>query len=143
MIGLWLCVLVVGCDESQTPAAPAEKSETQKRLEAERSLLSNDEKLWPELAKRLVEAISVRDGILGVQSRSDSYFLPANSPWVIKCGGGLSIVFGNSISGDQSGTENDIQVYLLSTYIDSEICSRIGPRLAKGLIGHLKREQQP
>ena len=69
-----------------------------------------------ELERRVSEAVRAQDGIViihdPVTGRSMSQVLSPNTPWVLSCGVGISIVFGSSISGDASSISNDVEVRL-------------------------------
>ena len=94
---LTFCLFVCACDRSDPP-----ESEESKRLTADTILLKDTAKAAPELAQRLGSRVSAKDGTLIIHPEStgeyDSYYLSANSPWLISCGEGLTITFGNLVS---------------------------------------------
>ena len=59
--------------------------------------------------------------------------LSPNTPWILSCGVGISIVFGSSISGDASSISNDVEVRLAYNTVDESTCAALGPRLGKRL----------
>jgi hypothetical protein len=94
----------------------------------------------PELDRRLAERVSVDGGLLLVRTGTFLYVLPVTTPWTIQCFVGMSIVFGNSVSGDNSNTNNDVTVNLASGVVDPENCEVLAPRIGKRLLAILGQE---
>jgi hypothetical protein len=137
-IAIALCSLIAACGQAESP----KKSKAEMMLDEDTALLKDPERAESELARRLLTRVQIKDGIVVVRnpvtSAIETYFLPTNTPWVLKCGmGGLSVVFGNSVSGEAAS--NDVNVYLSFGSADQETCAVIGPRLA----GRLKSLLQP
>ncbi len=138
-IALVFCLLLNGCDQHD----PSEKSEALKRQDEEQALLSDPVRAEPELERRLNAAISVqgrvlivRDPILG---NIGSAYLPANTPWVINCGAGVSVAFASPVSSDGS---NEAEVNLSYGFSEQKDCAVIGPQLANRLLDILKSGKQ-
>ena len=90
----------------------------------------------PELERRLLNSVSVQDGLVIVRAPSpgDTYVLPDNSPWSITCGGeGVSVTFGTAVSGDNSYVRNDVQLELTMTVIGQADCAILAPQLGRRL----------
>jgi hypothetical protein len=84
----------------------------------------------PELEKRLVASVNVHDGLIIVRALSsgDTYVLPDNSPWVIRCGSeGVSVTFGSAVSGDRSYVSNDVELNLTMIFISKQIAALLLP----------------
>ena len=131
MAALALCVLLSTCADSEQAKKPTEPSETIKR---ETDLMSDPNRAGPELEKRLAESVSVDGGLLLVHTNMFLYVLPVSTPWTLHCTVGMSIVFGNSITGDNSETTNDVTVNLSTGYIDPKNCDVLAPRIGKRLL---------
>jgi hypothetical protein len=98
----------------------------------------------PELEKRLVDSISVQDGLIIVRAPGDMYVLPDNSPWVIACGSeGVSVTFGSSVSGDRSYVGNDVELDLTMTFIGQADCAALAPHLGRRLKALLQDPMRP
>jgi hypothetical protein len=88
----------------------------------------------PELERRLLNTVSVQDGlvIVHVTSLDDTYVLPANSPWVITCGrSGIWVTFGSAVSGDTSSVGNDVQIELTNAFVNQGDCAVLAPSLGR------------
>jgi hypothetical protein len=134
---LALCVLLSACSDKQ-PEKPTEASEAIKR---ETDLMSDPARAGPELEKRLAESVSVDGGLLLVHALMSLYVLPVSTPWTLQCTIGMSIVFGNSVSGDNEETNNNVTVNLSTGYIDQKNCDVLGPRIGKRLLAILGQDQ--
>jgi hypothetical protein len=58
----------------------------------------------PELERRLTESVKVDGDLIMVRAVGALYVLPVTTPWTLQCFVGMSIVFGNSVTGDNSNT---------------------------------------
>src|SRR6516225_10554890 len=90
----------------------------------------------PELEKRLVASVNVQDSLILVRALAsgDTYVLPDNSPWVITCGSeGVSVTFGNAVSGDGSHVGNDVGLDLTMIFISQANCGTLAPQLGRRL----------
>jgi hypothetical protein len=133
-VALVLCLALVACDDSEH----TEKSAATKIMDADALLLKDVERAGPELERRLMENIQVQDGLLMVRDPvfgevGQLYVLPVNSPWTLSCGIGLSVIFGNSVSGDSTSLSNDIELHLVRVRVDKKDCNVLGLRLGKRL----------
>ena len=100
----------------------------------------------PELEKRLVAGVSVQDGLIIVRALSsgDTYVLPDNSPWVIRCGSeGVSVTFGSAVSGDRSYVSNDVELNLTMIFISQANCGTLAPQLGRRLKAMLQEPAHP
>jgi hypothetical protein len=111
--------------------------ELQNQMKADADLMLNIGRASAELERRLSEAVRVQDGIViihdPVTGRFMSQVLSPNTPWVLSCGVGISIIFGSSISGDASSISNDVEVRLAYNTVDESDCTVLAPRLGKRL----------
>jgi hypothetical protein len=123
---LCICVLLLpGCSDSGKTSEPAIA-----RVEEER-LLHDPLRATPVLIQRLRDAVQMRDGVLMVDSDSDLYVLPLNSPWTVNCGFlGIRAIFGNSIGADESA-RNDITVVVTQASVDKMDCRTLVPVVGK------------
>jgi hypothetical protein len=147
-VALVLCLALVACDKGEQ----TEKSAASEMLEADALLLKDIGRAAPELERRLMASIQVQDGLLLVRDPvlggfGELYVLPANSSWVLSCGiAGLSVVFGNSVSGasvsgESTSLGNDIELRLVLASIDKKDCANLGLRLGKRLKATLQGDQ--
>jgi hypothetical protein len=130
-IAIAICFLLAACGQAETP----KKSKAEIMMDEDTALLKDPARAESELERRLLASVQIENGILAVldpiTGSIETDFLPTTVPWVLKCGmGGLSIVFGNSISGDGSHTANDVEVNLSFGSADKQTCAVLGPRLA-------------
>jgi hypothetical protein len=131
-IFLGLCA----CGENEGPSK--QTSEIEDRMKADTDLLRDISRAGTELERRLTESVRAQDGIVIVHDPIiGKYFsraLSPNSPWVLTCGaGGISIVFGASVSGHEGSTSNDVEINLAYNTVDEKDCAVLGPRLGKRL----------
>jgi hypothetical protein len=139
---LGLCALLCACGPSEQPkpSSPVDK----KIADLLGPLPSDPSRASAELGRRLAASIKVQDGLLTVHDpimgEINSSILPVNSPWVINCGIGISIVFGTSVTGDSNGAQNDVEISLTNAVIDQKTCAIVGLRLAKKLQSMLAGE---
>jgi hypothetical protein len=66
----------------------------------------------PELIRRLRSSVKKRDGLLVVFS-----VLSANSAWMITCGSGITVAFGNSTSGESGDDAKVLIAYAFDARI--------------------------
>jgi hypothetical protein len=80
-------------------------------MKADADLMLDIGRAGTELERRLSENVRAQDGIVIIHSpmtgRFMSQVLSPNTPWVLSCGVGISIVFGSSVSGDASSISNE------------------------------------
>ena len=135
-VALLFCGLLCACGESETELP--KKPVAQELMERDKALLKDIGLAGRELERRLLERITVRDGIAIVRDPDlgyiFSYYLPATTPWVLSCGiTGMSIALGTSVSGDGNSVGNEVEVRLAFAPLDDKACSVLGPQLAKRL----------
>jgi hypothetical protein len=131
-----ICFGLGACGESDTPSK--QPTELQNQMKADADLMLDIGRAGTELERRLSEAVRAQDGIViihdPVTGRYMSQVLSPNTPWVLSCGVGISIVFGSSVSGSEGGsTSNDVEVRLAYNTVDERDCTALGPRLGKRL----------
>ena len=154
-------LFVVGCGQNDSLKEKKQSADADARMAAEQQLLSDPDKAIPELIQRLRASVKLGDGFLMIEDESLSLYrlasplaetnvtsfpflslsvLSLNSPWVIKCGAeGITVVFGNSISGSGESDEgsndvevgNDVIVWLTAGSIPKKRCQKIAPALGK------------
>jgi hypothetical protein len=130
-----ICLGLGACGESETPAK--QPSELQDRTKADAELMLDIGRAGTELERRLSESVRAQDGLVivhdPVTGKYISYVLSPNTPWVLSCGVGISIVFGSSVSGAEGSTSNDVEASLAYNTVDQRACAVLGPRLGKRL----------
>ena len=135
---LVLTLALGACEQS----VPPKKSAAKERMDADAVLLKDIASAGLEFERRLTTSISVEDGLLIVRDPIMGKFelnvMPANSPWVISCGYGLSVVLGTTVSGisirgENTNLGNDIQLQLTEAKIDQKDCDVLGRLLGKRL----------
>ena len=130
-----ICFGLGACGESETPSK--QPTELQNQMKADADLMLDIGRAGTELERRLSEAVRAQDGIViihdPVTGRYMSQVLSPNTPWVLSCGVGISIVFGSSVSGSDGSTSNDVEVRLAYNTVDESDCTALGPRLGKRL----------
>ena len=130
-----LCLGLSACGDSETP--PKQASELQNRMKADADLMLDIGRAGRELERRLSETVRAQDGIVIIHDPATGRFmsqvLSLNTPWVLSCGVGISIVFGSSVSGSEGSTSNDVEVRLAYNTVDESDCTALGPRLGKRL----------
>jgi hypothetical protein len=127
VLSLVLLLLFLGaCDErrEETPA-----------VDADAKLMNDLGQAGPELERRLLNSVSVQDSFIIVSAPplGNTYVLPANSPWVISCGEGVSVTFGSAVFGDRSFVGNDVQIELTTTLINQSDCATLALSLGRHL----------
>jgi len=122
-----------------TQSQPAQKLTDKVKIAADTALLVDPERAGQEFEKRLMQTVSVQDGLVLIRDPNiEKWFLtilPVNAPWSMTCGiTGISIIFGTSVSGDSSSVGNNDEVELTRAKIDQKQCAVLGPRLGKRLL---------
>jgi hypothetical protein len=131
-IFLGLCA----CSENDVPSK--QTSEIEERMKADTDLMRDISRAGTEFERRLNQAVRAQDGIVIVRDpiigEYFSHFLSPNGPWVLTCGaGGISIVFGASVTGHEGSTSNDVEINLANNTVDEKDCAVLGVRLGKRL----------
>jgi len=96
-------------------------------------LLTDIQRAVPELERRLMERMIVQDGLILIRDpvADISYVLPANSPWLIRCSFGVSVIFGTAVSGDGSSVHNDATIDLAQAFVTQDNCSALALQLGR------------
>jgi hypothetical protein len=96
-------------------------------------LLKDIKRAVPELEGRLMERVSVQGGLILIRDpvADISYVLPTNSPWLVRCGFGVSVVFGTAVSGDGSSVNNDAKIDLAEAFVTQDNCSALALQLGR------------
>jgi hypothetical protein len=137
-VAFMICLALAACEKDEQ----TEKSAAKTIMDADALLLKDIEQAGPELEKRLMAGIRIQDGLIIVQEPPIGFYvLPANSPWMLSCGIGISVVFGSSVNGDSTSVGNEVELHLARSFISQKDCGVIGPRLGKRLKSALQDEQ--
>jgi hypothetical protein len=56
---------------------------------------------------------------------------PKESPWVVNCGIGITVIFGNSISGESERVYGDGKVWLTTEPVPMQGCELLAPVIGK------------
>jgi hypothetical protein len=135
-LSLLLPICLAGCGDDET-ASSDQHSEIRDQIKADADLMLDIGRAGTELERRLTESVRAQDGIVIVHNPGTgkymSQVLSPNTPWVLSCGAGISIVFGSSVSGAEGSTSNDVEVNLAYNAVDERDCAVLGPRLGKRL----------
>ena len=135
IIAIILCGLLGACEQKETAKEPNKATEM---INAETALMSDLDRAGPELERRLAQSVSVDGGLLLVHTNGLQLFvLPVSTPWTIQCFVGMTIVFGNSVTGDNSSTDNDVTLGLSTGQIEPKNCDILAPRIGKRLLAIL------
>jgi hypothetical protein len=124
------------CSEQEVPLKRT--SGIEERMKADTDLMRDISRAGTELERRLNEVVRAQDGVVIARDPIiGEYFLRVlspNSPWVLTCGaGGISIVFGASVTGHEGSTSNDVEINLAYNNVDEKDCAVLGVRLGKRL----------
>jgi hypothetical protein len=154
--------LLVGCGPSDQSKEKKQSDDYAKMLAeksaSERQLLADPSRATPQLVQRLRASLKMRDGLLMVDNQSRFRLLgsasevaamasipggvslsvrPRESPWVVNCGIGITVVFGNSISdgSESSGRPEPIdtesRVWLTYEPLTKQGCEILAPVIGK------------
>jgi hypothetical protein len=125
--------VLAGEDETRSKQPP----QVQDRMKADADLMLDIGRAGSELERRLSEAVRAQDGIViihdPVTAKYFSYVLSPNTPWVLSCGAGISIVFGSSVGGAEGRTSNDVEINLAYSTVAESDCAALGPGFGKRL----------
>jgi hypothetical protein len=123
------------CGNNEVPSGRA--SEIEDRMKADTYLMRDINRAGTEFERRLTESVRTQDGVVIIRDPIiGKYFLQVlspNSPWILTCGAGISIVFGASVSGHEGSTSNDVEINVAYNTVDEKDCAVLGPRLGKRL----------
>jgi len=133
IIAVITCVALFSCGPSEQKNSAAIKKP---RID---TLPSDPVKAELELERRLDASVRVQDGFIVLsdpfmRAIGETTVLPINTPWVLHCGGVLSIRFGTSVSGADGDVSNDDEVQLSrGDVISRKTCDQIELPLANHL----------
>jgi hypothetical protein len=134
-LSLLLPICLGGCDKDETSSKQPSEAQDQSKADAE--LMLDIARAGIELERRLTETVHAQDGVViihgPITGKFMSQVLSPNTPWVLNCGAGISIVFGSSVSGAEGSTSNDVEVFLAYNSVGEKDCIALGPRLGKRL----------
>jgi hypothetical protein len=131
VVGLFATAILslVGCDQSTTPQnegqSPAQSAEQQLPADPAAAAL--------EVAGRLRKSVWLNNGWVEVKDPDlpTMYLVSPNTSWTIDCGVlGISVTFGESVSGDSNSAGNDVQVTLSSATLSTKDCETLAPVVA-------------
>jgi hypothetical protein len=83
----------------------------------------------------LDDQVRARDGFIVVTPTQDidTFLLPLQSPWMVRCGVGLSLQLGAVATGSDGSISSQIDLWLATDMIEKPACavvvSKIGNRL--------------
>jgi len=150
-----LVSLLVGCGPSDQSDEKKQSNVDEKMAEeshaSEQRLLADPSRATPQLVQRLRASVKMRDGLLMVDNQSltrilsprsetsiasipggfNISLLPKESPWVVNCGIGISVVFGNPISGESERVYGDGKVWLTTAPVAKQGCELLAPVIGK------------
>jgi hypothetical protein len=155
-------LLLAGCGPSDQSENKKQSDDHAKMLAeksaSERQLLADPSRAIPQLVQRLRASLKMRDGLLMVDNQSRFRLLgsasevaamastpggvslsvrPRTSPWVVNCGIGITVVFGNSISGASENGEQpepidtESRVWLTYEPLTKQGCEILAPVIGK------------
>jgi hypothetical protein len=134
-LSLLLPICLGGCDQDEPSSK--QSSEVQDRSKADAELMLDIGRAGIELERRLTETVRAQDGVViihgPITGKYMSQVLSPNTPWILNCGAGISVVLGSSVSGAEGSTSNDVEVFLAYNSVDEKDCIALGPRLGKRL----------
>jgi hypothetical protein len=156
VVVLAVLFLVVGCGPSDSSKekkqiTDADAKRLAENMAAEQQLLADPSKATPQLMQRLRASVKMSDGLLMVESQSLTRLLyprsetamasipgaitlfvfPRETPWVVNCGIGLTIIFGNPTSGEPEQIDSDGKVWLTNVPIPKQVCEKLSPLIGK------------
>jgi hypothetical protein len=157
-------LLSAGCAPSDQSEKKKQSDDHAKMLAeksaSEKQLLADPRRATGELIQRLRASLKMRDGLLMVDDQSRFRLLgsasevaamasipggvslsvrPRESPWVVNCGTGITVVFGNSISdGSESSSsgrpepiDTESRVWLTYEPLTKQGCEILAPVIGK------------
>jgi hypothetical protein len=134
---LVVLLFMVGCGPSNEDKKSTEATEKIKAdAVAEQLLLSDPDRAKTELIRRLRASVKMRDGLLIVSdpilsSMGFLTVLPASSAWVVKCGAGITVVFGTSVGGKGEEVGNEVEVTIANYVVPKPGCETLAPAIGK------------
>jgi hypothetical protein len=148
-------IALVGCgpgdqskEKKQSDADVKKAIETQA---SEQQLLADPSRAAPTLIQRLRVSVKMRDGLLMTDNQSLTRILsplsetsiasvpgalnisafPKETQWVVNCGLGITVVFGNPISGKSERVYGDGKVWLTTAPVSKHGCELLAPMIGK------------
>ena len=118
-------------EKQQPPSAES------KRMSEVAKLMTNPNRDNADFIRQLRTQVKIVDGLLVIEDQLlpelSMSILPRNSPWVVNCGVGLSVVFGTAVSGSSGDVSNDAKVTFTLMLIAKDRCKELAPLIAKEL----------
>jgi hypothetical protein len=127
-------ILVVGCGENESAKEKsAESAKAEEKLIAKMDILINSNRGIPEFLQQLHDSLKMVNGVIVIEDSLGIGIsvLPPNSPWVVRCGAGITVILGSAVSGDENGVNNDVEIRLSMLPISNEQCKEIAPLIGK------------
>jgi hypothetical protein len=144
---------MAGCgpsDSSKEQITNADAKMLEKKTE-EQQLLADSARATVQLVQRLRASVKMRDGLLMVDNESRTRLLfpisettiasipgavslsvlPLESPWVVNCGMGITVVFGNSKDDGSELVNADSKVWLTYVPVPKQVCEKLAPLIGK------------
>ena len=103
--------------------------------------ISDPDAILPKALNALDEQVRVQEGFIFVTGASDldTYLLPPQSSWMVRCGVGLSLQLGSVASGTDGSVGSQIDLWLATDMIEKTACfavaTKIGARMQEKLTG--------
>jgi hypothetical protein len=136
LVYVFMLIFLFGCDARDPPKQESKWEQVQVQVQ-ETKLLANPATAIPELLRRLRAAVSMRDGLIVIQSPLSllqTAILPASTPWVVVCGVGISVHFGSAVAEhDGSVAVADVLnvPLVFGVIVPKETCAELGPAVGK------------
>ena len=150
-MSLLVMCLTGGCDDNRKKQETAEQQEAKKRIadqsdrfraerEAENQLMADLSTATPEIEKRLVDWITVRDGLFLVRGDWSSsrrptqgsvpwHSMPLTTPWFVSCGHGITVTLGPWYdvrgSADDIRAESNFGLQLSNARLNEQQCKEL------------------
>lgn len=132
----WMLATFMLCSCGE-PASHDDKPSEVAAIAAEQATMGQPAAALEELDRRMRAMVQIRQGVLVVKAPESAMYvtdiLPLATPWSMRCGVGVVITFGTSISGGPDGYGSDVLVRLSPVFFDEQACSLIGPELGHRL----------
>ena len=131
-------LLMIGCGPSDTSKDKKEPLNAEQKIAADKmaaeiSVLANPNRTNAEFLRHLRASVKMVQGFLMVDTplKVELALLPPNSPWVIQCGAGMSVIFGSAVTGSSGDVSNEVEVRLALVPLTKERCQELAPLIGK------------
>jgi hypothetical protein len=136
-LGVIMLALVVGCSPDETskdkPGDVATPSAND-QIAANIKMLTDQSRDTSDFLQQIRTSLKLVNGVLVIEDifGFELFVVPPNSPWVLQCGAGLKVVFGNSnVDGEDKGVHNDPVIKLSLALISRERCRELAPLIGQ------------